>query len=98
MTDDRLMTIILAPHISEKSTVASGFNQYIFKVTKSATKEEIKKAIELLFSVKVDAVRVSNSKPKKVRFGRIEGKRKGWKKAIVKLAPEHTIDLTGAQA
>lgn len=96
--NDRLMTVILSPHISEKSTIASGDNQYVFKVMKCASKDEIKKAVELLFSVKVESVRVSNAKPKKVRFGRVEGKRKGWKKAFVKVASGSTIDLTGAQA
>lgn len=96
MNDNRLMTLILAPHVSEKSTIASGLNQYAFKVMKCATKEEIKQAVELLFKVKVEAVRISNTKPKKVRFGRMEGKRKASKKALVKVAAGHSIDITGA--
>lgn len=98
MNEQRILTVLLSPHISEKSTVANENNQYVFKVVKDATKPEIKQAVEKLFNVKVAAVQVVNLKPKKVRFKRTEGTRKAWKKAYVRLAVGSEIDFIGAQA
>lgn len=98
MNEQRIMKILLSPLLSEKSTIANSNNQYVFQVATDATKPEIKIAVEKLFNVKVMAVQVINIKPKKVRFGRIEGKRKAWKKAYVRLAEGNEIDFTGAQA
>lgn len=98
MNEQRIMKVLLSPHISEKSTIASESNQYVFKVLRDATKPEIKQAVEKLFNVKVLSVNVVNSKPLKVRFGKTEGVRKAWKKAYVKLAAGSEIDFTGAQA
>ncbi len=97
MNDHKLSTIITSPVISEKSTIASDMsNQFVFKVDKSATKPEIKKAVELMFNVEVAAVQVANMKGKTKRFGSIMGKRSDWKKAYVRLKPGHGIDFTGA--
>lgn len=98
MNEQRLLVIILGPLVSEKSTAANSANQYVFKVKKDATKPEIKQAVEHLFNVKVVSVQVVNLKPQKVRFGKIEGMRKAWKKAYVRLAEGSNIDFTGAQA
>ncbi|MGB6976730.1 MAG: 50S ribosomal protein L23 [Gammaproteobacteria bacterium] len=99
MNKEYLMRIIKAPHVSEKSTwVADNFRQYVFKVVGEATKPEIKKAIELLFNVKVEAVQTSNTQAKLKRTGRIMGKRRGWKKAYVKLVTGHKIDFSGLAA
>lgn len=93
----RLTSILRAPVVSEKSSiVADSANQFVFKVEKTATKLEVKQAVELMFSVKVDAVRVCNVKGKTKRFGRAIGKRSDWKKAYVKLAVGQNIELASA--
>jgi len=98
MKQERLMKVLLAPHVSEKSTLAAELsNQVVFKVIPDATKSEIKKAVELLFEVKVDNVQVLNVKGKSKRTGRTEGKRKDWRKAYVSLAEGHEIDFLGAE-
>ena len=97
MSDFKLSGIILAPIVSEKSTIAAESDKrFVFKVLKQATKIEIKKAVELMFKVEVDTVQVLNMKGKVKRFGRNLGKRSDWKKAYVKLKPGHDIDFTGA--
>ena len=97
MNQHTLAMVINAPVISEKSTIAADTsNQFVFKVQKSATKPEIKRAVELMFDVEVDAVKVANVKGKAKRFGRSLGKRSDWKKAYVKLKPGYDIDFSGA--
>jgi len=98
MNKDRLMQIIVSPVISEKSTVAAEQNkQFVFRVLKNASKLEISHAVELMFSVEVDQVRVLNCKGKAKRFGSMMGRRSDWKKAYIKLKPGHDIDFgTGA--
>jgi large subunit ribosomal protein L23 len=99
MSKERLMTVLLGPHISEKSArVAEAANQVVFKVRRDATKPEIKAAVELMFEVKVDEVNVVNSVGKLKRFGQRLGKRSDFKKAYVRLAPGHSIDFAGAEA
>ena len=79
---ERLMTVVLGPHLSEKSTVAGETNkQVVFRVRRDSTKAEIRRAVELLFDVKVDGVQVVSVKGKAKRFGRTPGRRKDWKKA-----------------
>ncbi|MBF0218827.1 MAG: 50S ribosomal protein L23 [Gammaproteobacteria bacterium] len=96
MNEQRLMKVILAPLISEKSSgVSDKNNQYVFKTVVDATKAEIKAAIELLFSVGVTKVTVANVKGKVKRFRNKEGKRKDWKKAYVTLKAGQEIDLLG---
>lgn len=85
---------ILAPVITEKSTLASEANQVIFRVPLSATKPQIKAAVENLFKVKVRAVNTILTKGKTKRFRGIKGKRDDVKKAIVTLEEGHSIDVT----
>ena len=93
----KLANILLAPIVSEKSTIAAeNSNQFVFKVQKVATKLEVKKAVELMFDVEVDSVQVLNVKGKVKRFGRALGKRSDWKKAYVKLKSGHDIDFASA--
>ena len=95
--EERLMRVLLGPHVSEKTTVsADALNQVVFKVRVDATKRDISNAVEKLFKVKVDNVTVVNVKGKRKRFGRVEGRRSDWKKAYVRLAPGNDIDFVGA--
>jgi large subunit ribosomal protein L23 len=97
MNQERLMKVLLSPLVSEKSTrVADVNNQYVFKVLPDASKPEIRKAVELMFDVKVKGVQVSNVRGKAKRFGQALGKRADWKKAYVTLAEGHDIDFMGA--
>jgi large subunit ribosomal protein L23 len=93
----KLASVLYAPIVSEKSSnAADQNNQFVFKVKKSATKLQIKNAVELMFGVEVAAVRVLNVKGKIKRFGRTLGKRSDWKKAYVKLQAGHNIELATA--
>jgi len=95
---ERLMTVVLAPVVSEKSTfVADKNRQYVFRVADDATKPEIKAAVELMFKTKVDAVTVSNVKGKERRFGRTIGRRRSWKKAYVRLAAGQEINFAATE-
>ena len=94
---EQLMNVVLAPVVSEKSTfVADKNRQYVFRVADRATKPLIKAAVELMFKIKVDSVTVSNVKGKKRRFGRIEGRRRNWKKAYVRVAEGQEINFAAA--
>ncbi len=96
MNQERLINVLLAPVVSEKSTVAAETdNQYVFKVVPDASKPEIKGAVESLFNVQVEQVRVSNVKGKQKRFGARQGRRSGWKKAYVTLKADQEIDFMG---
>jgi large subunit ribosomal protein L23 len=94
MTDLRHYDTIIAPVITEKSTMASEHNKVVFKVADKATKPEIKAAVEALFNVKVSAVNTLNRKGKTKRFRGVKGHQSGFKKAIVTLAEGHSIDVT----
>ena len=97
MSQERILQVLLAPHISEKTTlVADSSNQHVFKVLPDATKIEIKQAVEQLFEVKVTQVRVMNVKGKTKRFGQKFGKRSDWRKAYVSLAEGQDIDFAAA--
>jgi|TARA_A100001011_G_scaffold324398_1_gene346704 large subunit ribosomal protein L23 len=86
MNTQRLTNIIVSPRISEKATTRADLdNQHVFSVLKDATKPEVKKAVELMFDVKVRSVRLMNVQGKLTRVGRTFGKRKDWKKAYVRL-------------
>ncbi len=89
---ERLMTVIQGPHLSEKAHIASENNQVVLKVRKDATKSEIRQAVELLFDVNVDDVTVVNIKGKNKRFGRTLGRRSDWKKAYVSLAEGSSLE------
>ena len=94
MPDLKHYDTIIAPVITEKSTVASEQNQVVFKVAGRATKPEIKAAVEALFNVKVAGVNTLNRKGKQKRFRGIVGRQKDYKKAIVTLVEGHAIDVT----
>lgn len=98
MNDERLMKILVAPHVSEKSArVADESNQVVFRVLPDACKPEIKRAVEKLFNVEVDHVRTVSVKGKRKMFQRTPGKRSDWKKAYVRLKPGHDIDFIGGE-
>lgn len=94
MKQTDLMRVLEAPVISEKSTLAmENERRVVFKVKKDATKDQVKRAVELIFKVEVDSVHVLNIKGKAKRFGRFIGNRSDWKKAYVKLKPGFEIDF-----
>jgi len=98
MNQERIMKVLVAPVVSEKSTrLADKHRQFVFKVVKDASKPEVRKAVELMFDVKVDAVRITNVKGKIKRSGSRLGKRSDWKKAFVTLAEGHDINYMGAE-
>jgi large subunit ribosomal protein L23 len=92
MSDPR--SIIKRALITEKGTVLRELrNQYIFEVARTATKIDIKRAVEVVFSVKVNHVRTQQLHGKVRRTGRFVGRRGDWKKAIVTLKPDQKIEL-----
>jgi len=96
---ERLLQVLRGPLISEKATmVAEKDNQTVFIVSSDATKPEIKAAVELLFKVKVTAVRVANAKGKTKRFGRAVGRRSDVRKAFVRLAEGQEINFAEGAA
>ena len=93
MNREQLMSVLIAPHVTEKTSLAmQNHNQYTFRVRRDATKTDIRKAIELMFDVKVAGVQVVNEPGKARRFGRGVGRTQDWKKAYVSLSPGQTID------
>jgi large subunit ribosomal protein L23 len=98
MNQERLMNVLLEPHVSEKSTVAAEkANQVVFKVSTDASKSEIKQAVELLFEVNVESVQVTNVKGKTKRTQNGIGRRKNWKKAYIRLQEGQDINFIGAE-
>jgi large subunit ribosomal protein L23 len=93
MNREQLMSVLIAPHVTEKTSLAmQNHNQYTFRVRRDATKTDIRKAIELMFDVKVAGVQVVNETGKTRRFGKTLGRTQDWKKAYVSLAAGQTID------
>ena len=93
MNQERMYTILLEPHISEKvSVLGDKVNQYAFKVAKDATKGEIREAVQTLFNVKVNKVTTANVKGKVKRNARGETRKKNWKKAYITVAAGQEID------
>ena len=91
---ERLMTVLLAPVVSEKGTyIADKHEQVIFRVLQNATKPEVKAAVELMFKVNVESVQIANVKGKQKRFGTHQGRRRNWKKAYVSLKPGQEINF-----
>ena len=87
--------VLITPILSEKSMMLKDTqNRYTFRVNPLANKVEIKKAVEALFKVKVEAVRTANMPGKMHRVGRSEGKRSDWKKAVVTVKTGQKIDMT----
>lgn len=98
MNEQRLYQILLAPHVSEKTATAAEMEgRHTFRVDRSATKLEVRKAVEKLFDVSVRSVQIVNVPGKTKRFGSKEGKRSDWKKAIVRLAEGQDIDFMGIE-
>jgi large subunit ribosomal protein L23 len=94
MSQDRLYSVLLAPIVSEKSTMIGEKNEQVaFRVKHDATKPEVKAAVELLFKVQVDSVQILNQKGKTKRFGRFEGRRSNVRKAYVTLKPGQEINF-----
>jgi large subunit ribosomal protein L23 len=90
---ERLINILIAPHITEKTSLAmQNNNSYAFRVLRESTKPQIKAAVELMFGVKVANVNVVNETGKTRRMGKVQGRTQDIKKAYVRLAPGQTID------
>lgn len=97
MNQERLMKVLLSPHLSEKATIEKGRSGCVFCVASDATKSEVKQAVELLFKmVQVESVNIMNVTTKPRRFGRIQGRTKAWKKAYVRFKSGQTIDFNPA--
>ena len=98
MNDERLMRVLVSPHVSEKSTrVADQSNQVVFRVLPDARKLEIKRAVEKLFDVEVVHVRTVNCRGKAKGLRRTTGRRPNWKKAYLRLASGQDIDFLGGE-
>lgn len=95
MNQDHLYQVLLAPRMTEKSVLLSeSSNQYVFKVATTATKKDIKQAVETIFEVEVDRVQTVNVKGKQKNFSRRAGKRSDWKKAYIRLAEGQSLDAS----
>ena len=98
LDQERLMTVVLGPHVSEKTTIlADKHNQVVFRVRRDSNKADIRRAVELLFNVKVEQVQVVNCRGKIKRSGNEWGRRQNWKKAYVTLAEGDDIDFMGPE-
>lgn len=84
---------LIEPMVSEKASILAAQGKYVFKVSRDANKIEIKKAVEKVFNVRVQDVNVLNVRGKEVRFGRVSGTTKSWRKAVVTLVPGQKIEL-----
>jgi large subunit ribosomal protein L23 len=99
MSNERLYKVLLAPRMTEKSTrIGESSNQYVFKVTSDSNKSEIKDAVEKLFEVNVESVRIVNVKGKSKTFKLRSGKRNDWKKAYVRVQEGQVIDFLGGES
>jgi large subunit ribosomal protein L23 len=99
MNKDRLYKVLLAPRVTEKTArIGDESNQYVFKVASDANKTEIRAAVEALFEVTVEAVRVVNVKGKSKMFKTRPGKRSNWKKAYVRVQEGQTLDFLGGDS
>jgi large subunit ribosomal protein L23 len=90
-------SVIIRPVISEKSYALLAANKYTFRVHDSANKTQVRQAVEEIFGVRVHGVRTQNVKPKPKRRGFTTGKRRHWKKAVVTLHPDDSIELFEGQ-
>ena len=94
MSNDRLLKVLLAPRVTEKTArIGEQGNQYVFRVIKDANKAEVRDAVEKLFGVNVESVRIVNVKGKNKSFRQLQGKRSDWKKAYVRVQEGQAIDL-----
>lgn len=98
MNEERMYSVLVAPHVSEKAAFAAELSgQHTFKVVPDATKLEVKKAVEKIFNVNVVSVRIANVKGKVKRQGVRAGRRSDTRKAIVRLAEGQDIDYMGLE-
>lgn len=93
VTSKTAYKVLIRPLITEKSTYLQSGGTYVFEVSPSTTKTEIKKAVQALYKVKVKGIRIVNLQGKQVRFGRVQGRRKASKKAMVTLQKGQVIEL-----
>ena len=93
MSTAKLLNVIRAPRVSEKTARIQENNQYVFEVATTATKADVKSAVEALFNVKVESVNVLNVKGKAKAFKNRAGRRSDWRKAYVRLADGQSIDV-----
>ena len=94
MNNQRLYSVLLSPHVSEKAAMAAETaDRHTFRVATVATKPEVRRAVEQLFGVKVRSVQIQNVPGKQKRFGQMLGKRSDWKKAVVRLAEGQDLDF-----
>lgn len=94
MSSEKILSTLRAPHVSEKSARQQELaNQYVFEVAQTATKADVKAAIEQLFNVKVEGVNLVNVKGKNKSFKFRSGRRGDWRKAYVRLADGQSIDV-----
>ena len=96
MNKAELYNVLLSPHVSEKSAMSAELDgRHTFKVAPTATKLDVRRAVEKLFDVRVTSVQIINVKGKTKRFGASVGKRSDWKKATVRLADGQDLDFVG---
>jgi large subunit ribosomal protein L23 len=93
MNNEKILAVLRAPLVSEKTARIQEINQYVFEVALTATKADVKSAVESLFNVTVEAVNVLNVKGKNKTFRNRAGRRGDWRKAYVRLAEGQTIDV-----
>ena len=99
MSSNSLYQVLLSPRVTEKTTlVGENSNQYVFHVVNDASKSEVNGAVELLFDVNVEAVRIVNVKGKSKSFRMRPGKRSDWKKAYVRVQEGQVIDFLGGES
>jgi len=96
MNQEKVLKVLLGPVVSEKTTMGSINNQYVFRVTPDSNKREIRTAVETLFGVTVEAVNTLNVKGKKKMHKGKPGRRVNWKKAIVKVSEGQMIDVSAS--
>lgn len=99
MSKNRLYNVLLAPRVTEKTArLSANSNQYVFEVSSDANKNDVREAIELLFEVKVETVRIVNVKGKTKSYRLRPGRRSDWKKAYVRVQEGQVIDVLGGEA
>ena len=96
MNQEKVLSVLLGPIVSEKTTLATANNQYVFKVRADSNKREISAAVEELFGVTVEGVTTSNVKGKKKIYRGKTGQRVNWKKAVVRVSEGQMIDATAS--
>lgn len=98
MSKDHLYKVLLAPRVTEKSArLGASSNQYVFEVSSDADKAAVREAVEHVFDVKVEAVRIVNVKGKTKSFRFRQGRRSDWKKAYVRIQEGQAIDVLGGE-